>query len=54
MARLCELLCIYWNSVLSVPANDKIQKKAGSAIKDFMELVFPADYTPGQKKKVLF
>ncbi|XP_025085058.1 X-ray repair cross-complementing protein 5-like [Pomacea canaliculata] len=35
----------------TLPANDKIQKKAGSAIKDFMELVFPADYTPGQKKK---
>lgn len=35
----------------TMPADDKITKKAGSAIRDFMEMVFPADYVPGQKRR---
>ncbi|XP_070199251.1 X-ray repair cross-complementing protein 5-like isoform X2 [Littorina saxatilis] len=35
----------------TMPADDKITKKAGSAIREFRDLVFPADYAPGQKKR---
>nr|KAG5686071.1 hypothetical protein BaRGS_030686 [Batillaria attramentaria] len=35
----------------TMPVNDKIKKKAGPAIREFMDLVFPADYVPGQKKR---
>lgn len=35
----------------TMPASDKIKKKAGPAIRDFMNLVFPDGYDPGQKKR---
>lgn len=36
----------------AVPADDKINKKAGGVIREFVELVYPADYVPGQKRRV--
>ena len=36
----------------AVPADDKINRKAGVAIREFVDLVYPADYVPGQKRRV--
>lgn len=36
-----------------VPDEERMKKQAGEAISNFKDLVFPADYTPGSKRKVL-
>ncbi|XP_052799774.1 X-ray repair cross-complementing protein 5-like [Mya arenaria] len=35
----------------TLPDEDRIKKRAGSAITEFKDLVFPADYNPGAKRK---
>lgn len=36
-----------------VPDQIKMEKRAGRIIQEFKDLVFPADYVPGAKRKVI-
>jgi hypothetical protein len=38
---------------LPEPDEEMIDKRAGRLISEFSEMVFPADYIPGAKRKVL-
>lgn len=35
----------------TMPSDDKVQKKAGGAIRDFIDITLPPDYMPGNKKR---
>ena len=39
--------------VATVPDDEKMGKRAGKLLEEFKDLVFPADYTPGVKRKVV-
>lgn len=37
---------------LTVPPTEDLIKRAGKALGEFRDLVYPSDYTPGAKRKV--
>lgn len=37
-----------------MPDDKRIEKRAGEAVQNFKDLVFPDDYNPGAKRKVGF
>ena len=39
------------NSPFSVPCVEDVTKRAGRVLDEFKDLVYPADYVPGQKRK---
>lgn len=47
------LTAVYGKSllVLSVPDEEKLNKRAGKVIEDFKDIVFPEGYTPGAGKR---
>ena len=44
---MCVFLC-----ALAVPRVEDVTKRAGKVLDEFKDLVYPADYVPGQKRKV--